>query len=229
MAGQVVEAVSVAGGHPVIGNSFLTATEIANVSAAVEKAERGTSGEIVPMIVKRSSAIGHLPYYIGFILFSLALIALLEWNPPWFRLWWGLPVVGVCLACFILGMLLARIESVQRWLIPVTDRDSQTWNRAHAEWAANHLKHTEQRTGILLFVSIMERKAIILADEGIAKHYPESTWQEVIDILSEHLHRKEWSKGFETAIIRCGEILRTYLPAQTVNTNEISDRIIIKE
>lgn len=215
--------------HPVIGNRFLTDAEITKISAAVKKAEVGTSGEIVPMIVRRSSVIGHLPFYVGLIVFSLVSLALLEWSQLWVRSWWGLPIAGVFLICFLMGAVLARSMVLQRWLIPAQDREFQVWNRAHAEWAANHLKHTEKRTGILLFVSIMERKAIILADEGIAKYYPESTWQEVIDILSAHLHRKEWSKGFELAVERCGEILRTHLPTQAVNKNEISDRIIVKD
>lgn len=215
--------------HLVIGSkNVLSAEQIQKITQAVVKAEKGTKGEIVPMIVSRSSVIGHLPFYITFILFSLVTIALLESSVVWIRLWWGLPLAGVFLVCSVFGFILSRVSVVQRWLIPAIDEDTQVWNRAHSEWAFSRIQRTKERTGILLYVSMMERKAIVLADEGIAKHYPPNTWQEVIDLLTMHLRQGEWTEGFEKAIQRCGEILKTHLPATDNDTNEISDRLIIK-
>lgn len=217
-----------------IGNKkFLSEDEIVKITNAVVKAEQGTRGEIVPMIVGRSSTIGHLPVYIAFMLFSIILVLLIESPSPhlshYLSLWYGLPVVGLFGVCWVCGYILSPIQIIQRWLIPNQDEESQVWNRARSEWAYNKLQKTTERTGILLFVSMMERKAVILADEGIAKHYPEKTWQDVIDLLTRHLKKGEWVEGFETSIDRCGEILKTHLPATENNINEISDRVIVKD
>jgi putative membrane protein len=208
---------------------FLTDEQIKKITSAVIKAEQNTSGEIVPMIVGRSSTIGHLPTYIAFVLFSIFLVTLIEWPPQWMDRWFGLPLIGIFILCWVIGLLLSQVTFVQRWLIPNNDEETQVWNRARSEWAFNHMQKTQLRTGILLFVSVMERKAVILADEGIAKHYPESTWKEVINLLSAHLKKGEWVDGFEKSIQRCGEILSAHLPASASNVNEISDRIIIKD
>lgn len=208
---------------------ILKPDQIAKISAAVAKAESGTSGEIVPMIVGRSSVIGHLPLYAGFIFFSIAAVVSIEVRPYWLFLWWGLPLAILLLGCIVAGYIVTRFDSVQRWLIPSSDEESQVWNRASAEWALNQVKKTKNRTGILLFVSVMERKAIILADEGVAKHYPQETWQAVVEGLTDHLKKGDWTEGFETAIQRCGEILKMHLPAGSSDVNEISNRIIIKD
>lgn len=228
--GPVVVVVSAGEGRPVIGKKeILSPDQIKKITQAVIKAEAGTSGEIVPMIVNRSSAIGHLPFYVALILFSLSAVALFELKSNWLHLWWGLPIGLLFLGCLVGGFVLSQFHSIQRWLIPAIDEETQVWNRAYSEWAVSHVRKTKARTGILLFVSVMEKKAVVLADEGIAKHYSQETWQKVIDILSQHLRKGEWTEGFERSIQLCGDILKTHLPADTENINEISDRIIIKD
>jgi putative membrane protein len=207
----------------------LTSEQIAKVTAAVRAAELKTQGEIVPMIVKRSSATGHVPHFAFLLLLSCSLVSLIgleNWYPLEQR--WIILIV-VVLVCFAAGLALAPLTIVQRWLTPDWDMQEQVWRRAQSEWAAKKLQKTKERTGILIFVSVMERKAIVLADEGIAKHYPRETWQQVIDKLGEHLHRGEWVTGFEQAIQLCGEILAKHLPAGDRNPNEITDQLIIKE
>lgn len=229
-AGPAVAEVLVVEDHLVAGKKeFLSTEQIQKISQAVASAELGTSGEIVPMIVRRSSSVGHLPIYITVVLFSVAIVGLVETKIEWLNAWWGLPILGVFLVCAASGYILSGIDAVQRWLISAVDEETQVWNRAHSEWAFSQIRKTKARTGILLFVSIMERKAIVLADEGIAKHYSAETWNEVVTILSGHLRKGQWTEGFERSIHRCGEILKTHLPAGPDNTNELPDRIIFKD
>jgi putative membrane protein len=193
------------------------------------KAEEGTRGEIVPMIVARSSAIGNLPLMSSLVCFSVFLLILIEWQPWWISLWMGLPVIGLLILSLVLGTLLSHIQAVQRWLIPAHDQEAQVWQRAHSEWSQSKIQQTQGRTGILIFVSVMERKAVIMADEGIAKFYKQETWDEVVRLLGGYLKQGQWTLGFEKAIQRCGEILKTNLPAGSSNPNEISDAPIIKQ
>ena len=82
----------------------------------------------------------------------------------------------------------------------------------------------------MIFISIMERRAVILADEGIAKKLPENTWEEVLKPLTEFLRDGEWSAGFQDAIRRSGDLLKTHFPepAGTHHASEISNNLIIK-
>jgi putative membrane protein len=206
----------------------LTHEQVLRITQAVMQAETQTQGEIVPMIVSRSSTVGHVPFHLSVMLLSLILVFAVEIEPWWFfEFKWESILISVLLSA-LLGWMLSRLDFVQRWMIPFDDQESQVWQKAQSEWAKNKIQKTKARTGILIFVSIMERKAVVLADEGIAKHYPQETWIEVVELLSSHLKKNEWGLGFEKAIARCGEILKKHLPAGAHNKNEISDEIIIK-
>ena len=207
---------------------FLTHDQVMKITQAVVAAEKGTRGEIVPMIVQRSTPIGHLPLYTSLIIFSLFLLVLVEWQPWWLLIGWGLPLVATLLISLVAGFLLARLPGLQRALIPAHDQEAQVWQRAHSELAMSKIQKTQDRTGILIFVSVMERKAIVLADDGIAKFYNEDTWKEVVQILGQHLSKNQWTEGFQKAITRCGEILKKHLPSGAANLNELDDAPIIK-
>jgi putative membrane protein len=207
---------------------YLSPDQVAKITAAVQKAELKTMGELVPMIVKRSSAIGHVPYSCYLVLLSCSLMVFLSWEPQWALAYHWQILVALILLSFGLGTVLARLTVVQRWFVPEADEEAQVWQRAQTEWALQKVQKTESRTGILIFVSVMERKAVVLADEGIARHYKPETWQEIVTLLTRHLHRGEWVQGFEKAIERCGEILSVQMPAQSRNPNEIHDELIIK-
>ena len=212
----------------VFADHILTHDQVLKITQAVIEAEKGTRGEIVPMIVQRSSTIGHLPLYSSLIVFSLFLLVLVEWQPWWLLLAWGLPLIATLFLSLVIGFALARLSFIQRWLIPAIDQEAQVWQRARSEWAMSKIQKTQERTGILIFVSVMERKAIILADEGIAKYYNENTWKEVIQNLGHYLSKGQWTEGFQKAIHHCGEILKKHLPSDGANPNELGDAPIIK-
>ncbi len=207
----------------------LSSDQIAKISASVKQAEMKTQGEIVPMIVGRSSAIGHIPFFAFLLSLSCALVGFITFEHLWPVEHHWIILIAIVLACLALGIIAAPLKPVQRWLIPDWDLEEQVWRRAQSEWALQKIQKTETRTGILIFVSVMERKAVVLADEGISKHYSEDTWKQVVKSLSEHLHRGEWAVGFEKAVHLCGEILQKHLPASDRNPNEICDELIIKD
>ena len=206
----------------------LSHEQILRITNAVVQAELKTTGEIVPMIVSRSSAVGHLPLQCGLLILTTLLLLIFGFEPTWFFFWKWKSLIVLILLSFGAGYLLSRFNFIQRWMIPDKDEEAQVWQRAQSEWAANKIQKTANRTGILLFVSVMERKAIVLADEGIAKHYPAETWKEVVELLTSHLRQGDWAMGFEKAIEKCGEILSKHLPAGPKNPNEITDHLIIK-
>ena len=73
---------------------------------------------------------------------------------------------------------------------------------------------TEGRTGVLVFVSLAERYARIVADEAIAQRVAQADWQGAIDALIDHMREGRIADGFVEAIERCGGVLATHFPAQ---------------
>ena len=83
------------------------------------------------------------------------------------------------------------------------------------------------RTGVLVFVSLAERYARIIADDGISARVPQSHWQGAIDALVTHMRDGRIADGFVAAIDLCGNELRKHFPRTEASRDELPDRIYL--
>lgn len=229
MVGPVVAADFLEEERPVAGKynvpswlkSFLDSKGAEQIEQKVRQAETKTQAEIVPMIVRSSSTKGFLPFQI-FLLCAVVILL-------FFR---DLPYFGAFIAlaaAFPFSILLAQIPVVQRWLIPKEDQIQDVYHRAHFEFFEKKLSGTKQKTGVLIFVSLVEHRCIILADETIAKEVVDETWEKAVQLLLEGIRSKKASEGFCKAIDFCSDILSQKFPAQRNNEDEIENHLIIEE
>jgi putative membrane protein len=216
---------------------YISETQAKEISVAVQNAEAGTAGDIVPMIVRRSSAVRHVPVILALsfalLFLGLEMAGLNGWYlgdvfPFIYEHW--LMQIGCLLILFALAWWLSHLHPVQRLLTSDIDEIDQVEKRAQLEFFLQRVNRTHRHSAILIFVSVMERRAVILADEGLAKNLSPKVWNEVLAPLSRHLRRGEWTAGFQDAIRQCGELLKTHFPASPGQTaDEISNQLIIKE
>ncbi|MEZ4870690.1 MAG: hypothetical protein R2827_00300 [Bdellovibrionales bacterium] len=64
----------------------------------------------------------------------------------------------------------------------------------------------------LVFVSIMERQAVVLGDEPTSSKLPPEKWSEVIQTLIQGIKKKKISAGFVDAIAMSGSLLQAHFP-----------------
>lgn len=202
----------------------------AQIEAAIAQAESNTSGEIVPLLVRRSSTVGHVPI----LAFSLLLIALLLAElPAVLGDWLGGYALIWMAACWLLAaagaVALSRFDFVQRVLIPQLDEVRQVERRAQLEFYQLELSQTEGRTGVLLMVSLMEHRAVVLADHGISEKLDAEIWQEVVDLMIQGVKAGDLAAGMSRAVLRCGELLAPHFPLAEGDENELRDHLVIKE
>lgn len=207
---------------------YLRQTDMQQISDAVRKAELRTSGDIVPMVVRRSSAIGHVPVILALVL-ALIFVAAGRMFPA-LAAFYGHWVIelGTFLFLLILAWLLSPLHFVQRALTSTHDEKFQVEHRAHLEFYLQRLNRTHRKTAVLIFVSVMEKRAVVLADEGISQRLPASTWDEVMKLLAEHLSRGEWAAGFTDAIQKTADLLAPHFPPEQ-GTHELGNHLIVKE
>ncbi len=208
---------------------YLSDEELARIEQTISRVEESTSGEIVPVIVRRSSAVGHVPLSLTLVLTLLLVIVELPfsdwlWVTPWVWLW---PVLIVLI--YGVSHFLAKMKWIQKIFVPERDEVDSVHQRAHLEFYLNRIHRTEHGTGILIFVSVMEKKAVVLADEGISKKLPKEHWDEVLGTLGRHLHAGQWGQGFVEAIEICGKDLQTHFPSAASSQNELKNHLIIKD
>ncbi len=208
---------------------YLSQEEIKNIERAIGALETETQAELVPVIVRRSSAIGHVPLSLTMLLVILTL--LIEW--PWKDILWSQPWVYVwpvlLIFYYVLSSYLTRFKWIQKVFVPERDEVDQVHQRAHLEFYANKIYRTQQGSGILLFVSVMERKAVILADPTLSKKLPADIWDKTLQAFMQRLGQGQWGEAFVKAIEDCAEPLKTHFPMTKEAGNELKNTLIIKD
>ncbi len=201
----------------------------ARIEAAIAQAESTTSGEIVPLLVRRSSTVGHVPLLAFCLLFIAALLVdlpgLLGGLGGHELIW----VAATWLSAAGVAALLSRLDLVQRTLTPQLDEVRQVDLRAQVEFYELELSRTEQRTGVLLMVSLMEHRAVVLADRGIAEKLDVTAWQELVDLMVQGVKAGDLADGMSRAVLRCGELLAPHFPIAPGDENELRDHLVIRE
>ena len=209
--------------------NFLTEDEKKCVSASVAAAELKTSGEIVPMIVRRSSMIGHVfpQLFSLLIIFTLFFRIFLEQYYHELHYDW-IMLAGLMMSA-PMAFWLQRFSWVQRVMTPVLDREFEVFERAKLEFYESNIHKTKGDTGILIFISLMEHQCVVLAGESIASKMPKDTWDKVVGLAVGGIKNKKAADGLVAAIELCGQILSEHFPVQNGDKNELPNAVVLKE
>jgi putative membrane protein len=191
------------------------------VATAIREAEQETSGQIVCVLAHASSSYAHIP-----ILWATALALFAPWPLIDFTQLSVQRIFLIQLVVFIVAGLIFSWMPLRLLLVPRALQRARAHRAAIEQFVIRGISHTRNRTGILIFVSLAEHYARIIADEGIAAKVPASEWQAAIDALTAHMRDKHIAAGFGAAIARCGEVLARHAPPNGA-TNELPDRLYI--
>lgn len=98
-------------------------------------------------------------------------------------------------------------------------------NRAAHLFSTLQMHKTKLRNGVLIYLSVHDRKLAILGDAGINKVVPEGFWEAIKDTIIEHFLQGDFAGGLIEGILRTGEQLKKYFPHQKDDINELKDDI----
>jgi len=210
-------------GNKMNAETFFTNEEQERIQQAVMAAEKKTSGEIVPMVVSASGRYAEVELsglVIGLVLGTLAAFI---WHDPWgsvqtYLLW---PVVGA-----VLGFAVCSVPRFKSRLIPKHRVADAVHGRSLAAFTGHGLHYTKAHTGILILASLLERRVVVLADQGINEKVQPGTWDEVVQILTNGLRSANACDAFCKAIERCGEILEQHFPRSPDDQDELANKLV---
>jgi putative membrane protein len=112
-------------------------------------------------------------------------------------------------------------------LIPRAARRAIAHRAAMEQFVLRGIARKHDRCGILIFVSLAERYARIVADEGIAARVPQAQWQQAVDALIAHMRDGRIADGFVTAVELCGKEMAAHFPRTQTSRDELPDRIYL--
>ncbi|MET0248418.1 MAG: TPM domain-containing protein [Sphingobium sp.] len=219
----------------------LTAEDHAHVSAAVAAAEAHTSGEIVTIVARRSDNyhdVG-LIWAVAALFIALALMAafpehlrallsalLADWEhelADW-KLLTGL--FGLLILKFLIVRYLLTIMPLRLWFTPRATKVRRVHARAILLFRAAAEARTQARTGVLIYLSLDEHCAEIVADRAISDKVPAEAWGDAMAALIDHVREDRPAQGMVEAVNRVGALLATHFPRTQGDANELPDRLI---
>ncbi|UTD26118.1 TPM domain-containing protein [Bradyrhizobium sp. WD16] len=200
----------------------LSLDERQRVAAAIRAAEEKSRGEIVCVLARVSADSTALPMLIA----AAAALAL-----PWILMAaTTLSVTRLLEAQILLFVVLAGVLSrpaLRVALMPRAARRAVAYRMATEQFASRGIARKADRCGILIFVSLAEHYARIVADDGIAAKVPQAEWQQAVDLLVAHAREGRIGDGFVAAIELCGDKLASHFPRQGAPRDELPDRIYL--
>jgi putative membrane protein len=111
-------------------------------------------------------------------------------------------------------------------LVPRSVQIACAENHAREQFLAHNLHATASRTGVLIFVSLAERHAEIIADTVIDGRVPDNFWQAIIDRLTAEIRAGRLADGLVLAVEACGAALAEHFPRRQDDRNELPDKVL---
>ena len=192
----------------------LTKKDVQKIEEAIKTAEATTSGEIVPVILSESDDYIYT-HFLSALIFTIAGIYLSEhfnlfvYNYVITSMIWS--VVGFCIP---------YISGIKKILLTQNEIDEEVNQRALQAFYAQNLHNTKDQTGILIFISLLEKRVIILGDRGINEKVEENFWNEELNHILSSIKNNELPQGLSHVIKDMGEKLSTHFPIQADDQNQ---------
>jgi putative membrane protein len=212
-----------------LAQQFLTQDEQEKITETVQRMERVTSGEIVPMVVTASHDYPMASVAGGaFITIPLAvLLTSLLGSYLWLgsqNMWLFLAFSG--LLFFPLRYLVSTNVTLTRLFLPGSQVQEEVEEAAITAFYGEGLYRTRDENGILIFVSVLERKVWILADRGVNEKIEPDLWQDIVTELTAGIKTDRQGEAICQAITRVGNVLRHHFPVKEDDTDELHNIII---
>jgi putative membrane protein len=98
---------------------------------------------------------------------------------------------------------------------------------AATQFLAVNAHSTGGRTGVLIFVSLLERYVEIVADTAIAVKVSHADWQRIVDQMLPLLKAHKLTEALVLGVEHSGEKLAKHFPPSAANPNELPDHFIV--
>jgi putative membrane protein len=218
----------------------LNEADHAKVSAAIAAAEAGSNGEIIAIATDQSDSYHDVGLHYAVLALFLVLgtfaawPSLLDWYWTLLMGWSAEPsqrelltlLLGIALLKFLVVLFLLKWMPWRLALTPGSTKTRRVRRRAIALFKASAERRTVGRTGVLIYLSMGEHRAEIVADEAITKVTTPETWGEAMAALIVEVKAGRPADGIVAAIQQVGVVLSQHFPRSADDTNEIPDKLI---
>jgi putative membrane protein len=220
----------------------LTESDADLVTAAVTKAEHLSDGEIVTIVAPRSDAYHDVGLHYAVLAMLLVPAGLavvpqgwidwwaglvLGWNSELSRPWAMLYIFAKMVAAFLIVRYALAFMPLRMALTPGRTKSRRVHRRAIELFRTSCELKTRGRTGVLLYLSLAEHRAEIVADKAIADQVTPEVWGDAMAVLIEEVKAGRPGQGMALAVDAIGAVLAPILPPTHDNPDELPNRLIV--
>ncbi|MGE6756918.1 TPM domain-containing protein [Corallococcus interemptor] len=203
-----------------MATSFLEDAARTQAAEAVAAIESQTAAEVVVAVRRASSDYAHTDARLGAAV-AFVVLGILLFIPQEVHLYAFPPVVLLSYAAGVMGGRL--LPSLRRALTPRKLQEDRVRTAAKAAFTELGVSHTSRRTGILVFVSLLERRVEVVTDYGVDPSLMGAEWQEALTQLSSTIAASPAPEPFFQALRRLQAPLSRVLPRLEDDVNELPD------
>jgi len=212
------------------------------INEAVREGESKTSAEIVPVVATASGRYDRAEDVFGLWMGLVAIVLVWVLFPagggaertgiwgggspisPWWKL---VAMLAAAVIVFVVGAVVAaKVGWLRRLFTPGAQMEEEVFTRARQAFFDSQIHHTAGATGLLVYVSLYERRAAVLADASIL----EKVGQGALDAICAQLTSDVASEGVTPALCKAvraaGEKLAPALPRADDDVNELADALV---
>jgi putative membrane protein len=205
-----------------VAREFLGGAATTALRDAVSAIEARSSAELVIAVRARSAPYRHAELLVG-LLAGLATLAFLLFSPWEFALHWFL--IDPVLIGALVALAASRLPPVRRALTPRSHREARVRTAAGTVFLEKGVHHTRDRTGILLYVSLLERRALLLPDSTVEREVPRREWRAAAAAIDRVVAQGGDGAEVARALASLADLLALHLPHRAGDINELPDEV----
>jgi putative membrane protein len=203
-------------------DNFFSPTEKERISQTIAAVEKLTAGEVAVVVADESDRYPESAILAGITLGSM--VALLITDLLFHdSLWFFLPLA--LLAALIIGWLTGKVPALKRLFIPHARLEEEVAQRALQVFYDKGLHRTRDATGVLFFISLMEHKAWVLADQGIYQKISQEKLNQHAANMATGIKQSRAAEALCQEIQQIGIVLAQHFPIKSDDTNELPNEV----
>lgn len=206
-------------------NRLITPAERTSLAELITEVEAQTAGEIVTVVLKRSSS--YSAYRVGWAAALAVLLAALI-HLAW-PLMPAMELLGAQALLFLFAHWTLGHAAILRLIVPRRIQHQATHRRAQRLFLECGVVETRDRSGVLIVLSELEHRVEIMGDRGIHEQLGAAAWQALVEHLVGSIRRGRVVDGLRSVIEKLGQELSAKFPPRPDDTNELANHVIVEE
>ena len=199
----------------------LSPEEHARISAAIRAAEANTAGEIFVVVARAAD-----PYRLVPVAWAGVIALLLPWPLAVLTALSIGTLLTLQVVAFILLAVLFSAPALRYRLVPGSVAEEEVLETARAQFLAQGVHQTQDRTGVLIFVAEAERRVEVIADAGINARVGQQDWDAVAAEVVTAAKAGRMADGLVAGVERSGRLLAAHFPRGPGDRNELRDHVV---